>query len=744
MTHRSYRRAAAVVCAVLLPVAAYAADRQDLRHSSAVLNNIQAKMQAAGLQKAQATRGEDFAVTMRKAMGLPEAAGLRLEDSNVDTRTGKRHLRLRQTYMGVPLWADRVLVTESADGAVEKLHGNLIEGIAQDIASVKPAFSDKAALKQAKGLERMQKRANGTAPGVYRNESSELVIYLDKAEKAHLAYAVRYFSDVQGGGSPARPVYLLDAQTGEVLHHFDSLTYSQVGTGPGGNEKTGQYEYGTDFGKLDVTVSGSTCTMENTNVQSIDLDGSQSQPFSYACYRNTYKYINGGYSPINDAHFFGGVIYNMYSDWYGTAPLTFQLTMKVHYGTNYENAFWDGSAMSFGDGANTFYPLVSLDVSAHEVSHGFTEQNSGLVYSSQAGGINEAYSDMAGEAAQFYNSGSNDWQVGAEIFKGNGALRYMDNPPADGASIDSANNYYEGLDVHYSSGVFNKAFYVLATTAGWDTHMAFDVFVKANQVYWTPNVTFVQAAEGVRDAATDLGYSTADVEAAFAAVDVNIGGGGGGGGTLENGVPVTGLSGAQGSEVFFTLEVPAGASDLLFALSGGTGDADMYVKFGSAPTTSSYDCRPYVGGNNEQCPFASPQVGTWHVMLRGYSAYSNATLEGSFTAGGGGGGGGSCPAGYTEYTGSLTNGGEEYQPNGDYYYAASSASHSGILSGPAGTDFDLYLQKWSGGRWRNVDSSTSSSSDESIDYNGSSGYYVWRVVSYSGSGSYSLCLDIPN
>jgi len=499
----------------------------------------------------------------------------------------------------------------------------------------------------------------------------------------------------------------------------------------------------------DVTVSGGTCTMSNTNVRSIDLDGSQNQPFSYNCYRNTYKYINGAYSPINDAHYFGGVIFNMYSDWYNTAPLTFQLTMKVHYGTKYENAFWDGSAMNFGDGANTFYPLVSLDVSSHEVSHGFTEQNSGLVYDGQSGGINEAFSDMAGEAAQFYMNGSNDFEVGAEIFKGSGALRYMYNPPLDGASIGSANDYYSGLDVHYSSGVFNKAFYVLATTAGWDTHKAFDVFVKANQDYWTPNVTFVQAAEGVRDAASDLGYSTTDVEAAFAAVDVNIGGGGGGGGggsgTLENGVPVTGLSGAQGSEVFFTLEVPEGASDLLFAMSGGSGDADMYVKFGSAPTTSSYDCRPYIGGNNEQCPFANPQAGTWHVMLRGYSSYSNVTLEGSFTeGGGGGGGGGSCPAGYTEYTGSLSSGGSEYQPNGDYYYAASSATHSGILSGPSGTDFDLYLQKWSGNRWRNVDKSISSGSEESIDYNGSSGYYVWRVVSYSGSGSYSLCLDIPN
>ena len=117
----------------------------------------------------------------------------------------------------------------------------------------------------------------------------------------------------------------------------------------------------------------------------------------FTCPENTVKEINGAYSPLNDAHYFGNVVFDMYRNWYNTAPLTFKLKMRVHYSRNYENAFWDGSQMTFGDGATTFYPLVSLDVAAHEVSHGFTEQNSGLVYSGQSGGINEAFSDMAGK-----------------------------------------------------------------------------------------------------------------------------------------------------------------------------------------------------------------------------------------------------------------------------------------------------------------------------------------------------------
>ncbi|MGH8077002.1 MAG: proprotein convertase P-domain-containing protein [Lysobacter sp.] len=79
------------------------------------------------------------------------------------------------------------------------------------------------------------------------------------------------------------------------------------------------------------------------------------------------------------------------------------------------------------------------------------------------------------------------------------------------------------------------------------------------------------------------------------------------------------------------MNVPSGASNLKFVIAGGTGDADMYVKFGSAPTTSSYDCRPYLNGNNETCNIATAQVGTYHVMLRGYSAYSGVSLTGSYS-----------------------------------------------------------------------------------------------------------------
>ena len=98
---------------------------------------------------------------------------------------------------------------------------------------------------------------------------------------------------------------------------------------------------------------------------------------------------------------------------------------------------------------------------------------------------------------------------------------------------------------------------------------------------------------------------------------------------LQNGVAVSGISGATGSQQFWTINVPAGASDLKIQTSGGSGDADLYVRFGSAPTTATYDCKSEGSTNAETCSVASPAAGTWHVMLYGYAAYSGLTLVGT-------------------------------------------------------------------------------------------------------------------
>ncbi len=112
------------------------------------------------------------------------------------------------------------------------------------------------------------------------------------------------------------------------------------------------------------------------------------------------------------------------------------------------------------------------------------------------------------------------------------------------------------------------------------------------------------------------------------------GGGGGSGNQLVNNVAVPNLAATTGNSVSYFIAVPSGASNLVINTSGGSGDADLYVRFGSPPTTSTYTCRPYLSGNNESCSFPTPQVGNYHVMVRAYTSFSGLTLKGAYSTGG--------------------------------------------------------------------------------------------------------------
>lgn len=90
------------------------------------------------------------------------------------------------------------------------------------------------------------------------------------------------------------------------------------------------------------------------------------------------------------------------------------------------------------------------------------------------------------------------------------------------------------------------------------------------------------------------------------------------------------LSASQGEWIHFSADVPASATRVTATISGGTGDADLYTRSGAQPTTGSYDCRPYRGGNSESCVEANPDAGTWFFSLRAYSAFSGVTLKVSY------------------------------------------------------------------------------------------------------------------
>jgi len=490
--------------------------------------------------------GKATSATMASTLNLGSGASFQSDSTRVNTQRGTVKTRARQLYNGVPVYGRSVVVERDASGNVLSMEGTAERGVVADLATVSPRLSAaqaQAALKAAHPL---------SSSHVPFNAKSDLFVYPAKdGNKARLVYRTSYVVD--NGRGMSRPTALIDANTGKIIKQWEGLTDGRLpppsqqlpvlvqATGIGGNEGTGSYFYdgqGAGHELLDVQRTGMTCYMQNEHVATYNVAGGQRATlWSFGCPSAPYvsggDAINGAFSAINDAHHFGGVVHDMYTSWFNEPPLknddgsAMQLHMWVHYGTNYANAFWDGSEMVFGDNNGGRYPFVVLDVTGHEISHGFTEQHAGLEYHGQSGGMNEAFSDMAGEAVKFFDRGSNDFLVGEDMINPSTvesgalpALRDMCTPSRDGHSIDTADEYTDALDVHYTSGVYNHAFCLLAKTKGWDTRKAFEVFHDANATGWKPDETFNGGACSVEQAATDRGYSAADVTAAFAAVKV--------------------------------------------------------------------------------------------------------------------------------------------------------------------------------------------------------------------------------
>ena len=465
------------------------------------------------VQAAQAAQRVEVENRLSKAAStetLAERAGLAPDELRAARSqryaNGLVVTRHQQFYQGVPVW-DAFVVDH---GNTERKHGPAVLGsvlhkIAEDLPSARPAFSADDALQQAKSSIQQ-----------FSTQGDEAKLFVKTGDDgvARLAYLVSFL--VRDGKKLTRPHFFIDANLGTVLEQWDGLTTASA-TGPGGNLKTGQYLYGTNRPALDVA---SDCAMNNLNVVTVNLEGAAPEtvnntPYKFTCPNNTYKTINGGYAPLNDVHAHATATYRMYMAYFSFPPVPAPMIARAHVGQSYENAVWTGTSANFGDGATTFYPLVSLDVVAHEFSHGFTASHSGLVYNiTQSGGMNEAFSDMAGEAAEYYLNGSNDFLVGQQITKTMPYLRNMGSPTLDGLSLEHA-FYYAAQNPHYTSGVYNKAFQKLATTPGWNTRKAFEVMVDANRLYWGPNSRFDDGVCGVQNAASNRGYAVADVTAAF-------------------------------------------------------------------------------------------------------------------------------------------------------------------------------------------------------------------------------------
>ena len=512
--------------------------------------------------------------------------------------------------------------------------------------------------------------------------------------------------------------------------------------------------------------------------------------YKYAKNRQTYTANNGTTLPgtlkrsegsadigdvaIDAAHNYAGNVYDYYKnvfgrDSYDNAGAT--LKASAHYSSSYNNAFWNGTQMVYGDGDGSTFIALSrgLDVDAHELTHAVTERTAGLTYSNESGALNEATSDILGNSCEAYskNGGTpnaNTWKVGEDIYTpstAGDALRYMNNPTQDGSSKDWYPSRYTGTSdnggVHSNSGIANLAYYLmvmggshprsmssvvvtpLSATSSTSLDMAQRIWYRALTTYFTSSTTFSAARTGTAQAATDLygAAAAATVNQAWDAVGAPGGSTGGGGvTTLSNNQTVTGISVATGAWAYYKITVPSGQSSLKITMSGGTGDADLYVKLGAQPTLSSYDYRPYLTGNAESVTVTNPAAGDWYIGLEGYAAASGVTLNAVYS-----GGTSTC----TNYSATLSGtGATSYQPSTSGFTSAA-GTITGKMTGPSTSDFDLYLQKYSSSTatWSQVAASEGSTATENITYTAAAGTYRWRVYAYSGGGTFNLCSAHP-
>ncbi len=488
------------------------------------------------------------------------------------------HVRVQQTYAGYPVFGADAVV-HIPNGAKFKnapslssmmsiaknegtMNGQFYQGISADLASTPVSLLLGAQAQKAINKIVTDYQHQVGAQVTAKDQQAKMLVFIDKSNKAHWAYEVSFSVDpVKAGDLPSKPVMIVDAKTFEVYAQWNDIrtienNASVTGGGFGGNIRMGKLSYDGLTGDLHYAnypisrdASTNKCSLTNTDVTVKNYRGGKVMTFQCDAADQSHNgvfwaadgdKVNDGYSPMDDAMFAGMVLKEMYKNWYnvpvlvesdgkgGTRPM--MLNMIVH--DPIDNAFWDGRQMTFGDGVSMFYPLTSLGVGAHEVSHGFTQQNSNLSYYGQSGGMNEAFSDMAAQGAEYFAYGNNSWQIGPEIFKQAGqALRYMDQPskdcrgkkPGNWCSIDKVSQYYDGLDVHFSSGIYNRVFYLMgsATDAGWDTRKAFNVMVQANQNYWVPSTSFASGACDVISATNDLKYDVNTVKKAFADVGID-------------------------------------------------------------------------------------------------------------------------------------------------------------------------------------------------------------------------------
>jgi Zn-dependent metalloprotease len=294
-----------------------------------------------------------------------------------------------------------------------------------------------------------------------------------------------------------------------------------------------------------VTKNGSDCWLKNDYVTTIKYEkiSPSNSAFQYSCDGSTehfdlfsiddnyYDFLS--YFPINDAHFYAGIVMQMYDQYlrdiypdqaedcpadqensdYCLKPISQRANAKGPTGADIANANWDGEYVNYGNGSIwEMFSQTTIDLVAHEISHAVTEWNSDPERAGQSQALDESFSDIAAIAANdfferhvsgsyassvpYMNKRESQWRYGWDVFVlPGGGGRDFKLPSLDGRSIDDAREYRQGTSAHSAGGVMNKLFYELVSRQGWSIEDTFKLMLEANVSCWTTQIDFEAAGD---------------------------------------------------------------------------------------------------------------------------------------------------------------------------------------------------------------------------------------------------------
>jgi bacillolysin len=550
------------------------------------------------------------------------AAELSLSRSEVD-QLKMTHVRFQQVTHGIPVVGAELAAHYDAQGRLTSIDANYISGIT-DI-DVEPKISAKLAHDVA--LADVVATTKNVDESKLTSTGGKLVVFARGERPAALAY--EYTVRAVFGDEPAIWVLTVDAKTGEILHRYNNLqTIEATGAGVLGDTKTFQ-----------VAQSGGSYTMIDTSrgvsISTYDANGAQAGPSggATAVTSTTLTSWDRGVGPgaAVDAHVYAGVVFDYYKKVHARNAIDgagAPMLSTVHFGQAYDNAFWDGSGMSYGDGGQLFKPLsAGLDVVAHEFTHGVTGATSNLNYEGQSGALNEAVSDIFGVFIEhsYLPDPVKNWIMGERIAIGSAGMRDFITP-ANGDQPGNmsvfVNTQQDNGGVHINSGIVNNTAFLMTmggTNPVSNTKVAFGIgweksealWYRANTKYFMTTTNFAQAAQGVMQAAKDIALTenetnivdcawkaTGVVQGTCAAItDPNPT-------TPSSRTPGTGTDPGTGADGTGTSATGGTADDTSGTDTGGTATSKKKVSRGSLGTQDSTGCNVGANGTKDFGPVA--------------------------------------------------------------------------------------------------------------------------------------------